>query len=230
MESTAGQDGAPAGSARSLLSRLLAIVGPIITVAALVAPWAAPEADGSLAPAAQAMQDQLAAAGNPDVVILGASLATHDVDAEIMAEALGGEHTVLNLAVNGAVTPTWYAVFKNRVVDEGYRPKVVLVFDLVDRFFRTESPTARSQGNLRAQMRPDDVVILRKTLGQSVHYEWLNRMKRRRDQWRESLTDGIRDQSVRLLFGAGPAGTSRAAQHWTSYFTSPSSIGIARLA
>ncbi len=191
--------------------RLLAVVGPLLVVGLLLAPWLQP-AEAQLSPDSIAIDKTLRDGPGPEIVILGNSLANRDIDPEQLTEELPGHPRVVTAWVSGTGPAAWYAVLQHRIYDQGYRPKVVVVLDLLERMFTTEPLTNGAQQKLLEQMAPDDIIILRKALGQDVRFAWVNRLRRNRDRWRASLLDGIRDRAVGALFAAPGQAPDHVAQ------------------
>ncbi len=111
--------------------------------------------------------DQLLAEHEPDVVILGNSLAYEGIDTGALGRALGGR-TVQHLTVFASPPPTWYAVLKNRVLAGGHHPGLVVVVGTPSFFMQTTVDSAMQVEGLAQQVGPDEPVIAAKTEGRAV--------------------------------------------------------------
>ena len=152
-------------SSSERVARALALLLPLLLIGAAVAMlWAPVEEERT--PAALAMEARLAERP-PQVLILGNSIAEHAVDLPALGKAMGGK-PLLSLTVFASPPPTWYAVYKNRVLANGYRPELVLVIGTLDFFTQTQVRTEMQRKALAEHVGVDEPVIARKSLGQQV--------------------------------------------------------------
>lgn len=194
-------------SSSERLAWALALLLPVLVIGAAVAAlWAPMEEERS--PAALAMEERLASTP-PQVLILGNSIAEHAVDLPALSKGLGGRST-LSLTVHASPPPTWYAVFKNRVLANGHRPQLVLVIGTLDFFTQVEVRTELQKSALAEQMGQDEPVIAEKSLGQQVGAV-PERVRLRRASLREGFIE-----AGRLFFlrtdGSSPTRANERAQ------------------
>lgn len=143
----------------------LALLLPLLLIGAAVAAlWAPVEQERT--PAALVMEARLAEKP-PQVLILGNSIAEHAVDLPALGKAMGGK-PIQSLTVYASPPPTWYAVYKNRVLANGYRPELVLVIGTLDFFTQTQVRTEMQRKALAEHVGVDEPVIASKSLGQQV--------------------------------------------------------------
>ncbi len=102
---------------------------------------------------------------DPEVVIVGNSLAYRGVDPERLKRELGVQGEVYVLAIPGSWAPTWYAALKNQVYAHGLQPRLVVVLNTLEFMLRTDRPTGRAEADLRAVMTDDEPVIQEKVYG-----------------------------------------------------------------
>ncbi|MCB9742600.1 MAG: hypothetical protein H6740_08375 [Alphaproteobacteria bacterium] len=182
------------GSHRTLASLALAVLMPILVVAAWA--WAfTPEEEVFLpSKAALALEEELAA-DPPDVVLLGNSTLNHGVDEARLAEAIGLK--VAKLRVPASYSASWYAVLKNRVYANGYTPKLVLVVAPLDHAAAVswDSDPTRPE-RLRDQMGPDEPLIEERVFGNASTWPPLDASRDFADQ----IVDAVKYGTVGLFF------------------------------
>lgn len=186
-------------------ARALAVLLPLIVIAAPLAWW------GRADPAAQKSATVLAmekeVASDPPVLVLGASKVFTDIDAAQLARALGvGEKGVVKLNVSASTAPVWFAILENRVYGTGKNPKLVLVYSTFDWVLATRPVGEEQRAWLLAQMNPDDAVLRRKSLGEGAGGAGWERVRRRRTEAHSGLLGWIRNAAVGLFFA--PPGTA----------------------
>ncbi|MCB9664049.1 MAG: hypothetical protein H6732_08035 [Alphaproteobacteria bacterium] len=119
-----------------LAAWLLAFALPVVAVG-VVTSWAARGGPTGEA----ATQAEVVARLDPEMVVLGASVATHDVDLDALAERLGRDPArMVTVAVNNAALPVWYLALRNRVFRVGARPDVVLVVGTLGQILEADLP------------------------------------------------------------------------------------------
>jgi hypothetical protein len=182
-----------AGTGVAAVALPLALLAGAARVLVREEPW-------TLSPEAARIDDRLAEA-DPDIVILGNSIAGAAVDPEMLADELGDpDLAVARLSVNQTRPAAWYAVLENRVYQGGHKPRIVLVASLLSWTLDTGYATELGRAALEAQMTPDDTLIREKTFGEAGSAP-LERALRRRYELRDHLLEGIRDGVAGLLHG-----------------------------
>ncbi len=166
----------------------------------MFAHWGRPHAEGELEARPLAMEAQLERE-QPDVLVIGSSVAGQGVVPELLAEELGDDVSVSLLTQGGSGPAHWYAILKNRVYANGHRPKVVMVFDLLSRFSDTQPVGVSGDSLLRMQIRPDDTLVLQKAYGRQAESAYMSRVRQRRDSWRTDVLAAIRDGTVGAIHG-----------------------------
>ncbi|MCB9680137.1 MAG: hypothetical protein H6733_01575 [Alphaproteobacteria bacterium] len=125
------------GAARAAWARLLAALGPIgVLGGAAAVGWTAPQAEQVVAMDAAVDRVQ------PDVVVVGNSLARLGVDVDALAEAVPGVARGLSLTMDGSGPATWEAVLARRVWARGAAPTLVVVPTLLSEATRASGDDA----------------------------------------------------------------------------------------
>jgi hypothetical protein len=135
----------------------------------------------------------------PQVVILGNSIVRRDVDIHILANMLGINADRIHLfSVPDSSGALWYAALKNRVYENGYRPRLVMMAADLSSFLGTEPITEEDHRNLMAQLGDNESVIAQKVYG-GRNFRWL-RLKQHRGDARAFIMGRVRDLSVGFLY------------------------------
>lgn len=176
---------------------LLAALGPAL-VLGLAASVLLRPVPPKLSNRAVELERRLAAAP-PDIVLLGNSAARGAVDPALLSSLLPDDlPKIVDLSVAGTGGSTWYAVLRNRVQANGYRPRLVVVLSHYRFLVDTQPFIAK---NLDDQMVGDEIPILEKTFGVSASVPLVHRAEQRRDDLRARLLGALRYGSARLLPG-----------------------------
>lgn len=154
---------------------LLAVVGTL----GAAAPWTPSDSVKA--------QDKLLSDAQPDVVVVGNSLAASDVDLKALQQATGLKAATLR--ENASPGPTWYTLLKFRLFEAGYRPKVILVVSSLNAMLRTRPDGEMGMARLQQHFAEPDDVLARKLLGGNPRWR---RMKERRTQLRASILDDLK--------------------------------------
>jgi hypothetical protein len=193
---------------RSTLSTLSTVASVLLGPLLILGVWArsCSPADPTSDPSAAASKSrevleaeaELAAHAPPEVVVLGNSASFHGVDADMLGDALGFPGKVAKIFVPASRSPAWYALLKNRVLGNGYKPKLVLV--VAAHHHMIDPVTTDDQARLlRDQMGADDALIEEKVFGGSSVAGWLGVARSTATRWME----WPKDLAVGLIFGAG---------------------------
>ncbi len=136
----------------------------------------------------------------PEVIILGNSLSNSDILPELLAWRLGlHKDKVQRFAVPNSLGPHWYAILKNRVYNNGYQPKLVIVLSDLQSQLAVTPRSEASYLNLTAHLSAREQVIDKK-LGRSF-YAW-ERIRENRGKFREESLNSLRNASINaLVFG-----------------------------
>jgi hypothetical protein len=135
----------------------------------------------------------------PDIVIVGNSMAFTDVDLEQLEKETGlkGAH----IKENGSSAPTWYTLLKYRVFENGHRPKVVVVVAWLAPMLETKLTAPKSLAVLNRHFAEPDAVLATRTLADAGLVGSLrSRAEAVKAGWMEALRDGV----VGLIFGEAP--------------------------
>ncbi len=149
-----------------------------------------------VAPAEVAAIDAYLAAAPPDIVAVGNSKTTTDIDPEMLSTLEEPRLSVRIVQAYGSVAPTWYAMLRYRVFEGEHHPRLILVTADVPSMLET-LPTGRGLVTLGQQTDAPDDVLARKALGGSPTWA---RMKEKRGKWRAGVQDAIRDTVVQAAF------------------------------
>ena len=184
---------------RAPLPALLAVVIPLV-VWGLALQGLRPGDDPS--GKAGAMEATLARAPDAQVLVLGSSLARTGLRTEVLAERLGlPPDGVVLLTLPNATAAHWYAILKNRVYANGYRPRAVLVVGALTTMLTPDVLKDANVSRLVNQLGADEPVIDRKVFGGQGAWSYRWRLYRAqasalRDDW---LDDG-RDRTLAWAF------------------------------
>jgi len=148
----------------------------------------------------------------PEVIILGNSLSNTDINPGLLARRLGlKKEKVQRFSVPNSLGPHWYAILKNRVYGNGYKPKLVIVLSDLQSLLAVTPRSEASYLNLTAHLSEKEVVIDRK-LGRGF-YAW-ERIRENRGKFREQALSSLRNASINALIfrRIGIADTPRIRQ------------------
>lgn len=140
---------------------------------------------------------------DPQVIILGSSMAHRGINLDLLAHELGlrTEQVVL-LQLPHASAAHWYAMLKNRVLANGYHPKLVIVAGAMTTMLNHD--LLKEEANvdrLIEQMSEDEPVLASKVL----HFEnpqdfRADYMRERAGEWRSGMLDAWRNGVVTMFF------------------------------
>ncbi len=190
----------------SLAARIAAVLGPALVLGAALAllshrePWVPSEAVRAY--------DRILEHG-ADIVAVGNSKVHTDLDETLLARGLGADpHGVARLRQCGAKGPSLYAMLKYRVVDAGYRPRLLLVFTHLKPMLETGADSAYDLAQLTRHFAEPDGVLAHKTLGGSP---WLTHVRERRTRFHDRLMTGLRYAAAGAVLGGAGAAEAREA-------------------
>lgn len=150
---------------------------------------------------------------DPQVVVLGSSLANRGIDTTVLAEALGVDPArVVKLPIPHATSAHHYAVLDNRVFEAGYHPSLVIVADAL-RPMLTHELLAEPEGvsRLAEQLSGDEAELARRVFGTDDPVALgFGRWRAVATSVREDVLDGWRDGAIQAVFR--PRGGRRGAQ------------------
>jgi hypothetical protein len=138
---------------------------------------------------------------NTDVLVLGSSLARTNVRTELLAEELGvPRRNVVMLTLPNATAAHWYAIMRNRVFDNGHRPRVVILVGALTTMVTPEILMDSNVERLMNQLSVDEPVIGSKVLGTTspTKFRYLF-MRERAGAIRDDLLVSYRDWAISTL-------------------------------
>lgn len=134
---------------------------------------------------------------DPEVVLLGNSIANTDFVASAFADETGTDpRRIARLSVPNTMSAHWYAILKNRVYAHRHAPRLVLVVSDLQSLLAVTPRSEASHVALTLQLGPDEPVIDGK-LGR----RWwaLERVRENRTVFRDRLMNATRNRVVDLL-------------------------------
>ncbi len=187
-------------SAQRLPAGFLAALLPAIVLA--IGGWLllAPEEE-QLSPAAQRMEEALAAA-QPELLVVGNSLAGRDIDPVALGTSLGERPVRVATAWEPGTYPAnWYLFLKNRLYDQGLEPHVIVVAMAPRTLLQTGVEPELASKSLGEHIGPYEPVVFEKVYGRSTPNPWLLRLRNRRGRFQELWAGWMRAGSVGLFHG-----------------------------
>lgn len=141
--------------------------------------------------------DALLARSEPEVVVLGNSIANTDFVTSAFAEETGiAPGRIAKVSIPNTMAAHWYALLKNRVYANGHRPRLVVVVSDLQSLLAVTPRSEASHVALGLQLGPSEPVIEAK-LGRRV---WaLERIRENRTVARDRLVTWTRNRLVDLL-------------------------------
>ncbi len=134
-------------------------------------------------------------AADPEIVIVGNSIARVSLDEERLATALGVPGRAVRLSVDGFTSAGWYALLKHRVYGRGHQPKLVIIPN-TPWFALLSEPTAPlSRARLAEQLTPDDGEVLAK-LGRGGGSWWMERALRHRQALKDAILGEVKEAAL----------------------------------
>lgn len=174
------------------------MVLPLVVIAVYVAVLGAPEVK-TKDPTTLRFEKTLAIR-EPDVILLGASKLSTDIDRAALTAALDlPKDAVASLGWSGTTAPLWYAIAENRVFRAGHRPKLIIVYSTFD-WTLSVTVGELQRGHLLTQLGDEEPVLDQKVLGRETSNPTLARVLERKGSVRDHLTGWLRDITVGLLF------------------------------
>jgi len=189
-----------------LVGAALAVLGPafVLIAAALVASPAPSLGKQAL------VFDRLLRRAAPEVVVVGASFASADIDPEGLAGRLGvSADQVAVLPVYTSSAPVWYAVLKERVYGNGGSPSLILLPVSIGTALATR-PSQGQVGQILDQMPTPDATVARRSMGGPLAAR-VRMLLAHRGDLRAPLLGRFRGLLPRLLLGADERALSRAS-------------------
>jgi hypothetical protein len=184
---------------KSLVAVLLAILIPAVVLGWTLVQLRQPP---SLHGYAADMEAKLEGT-DPQVIILGSSMAHRGINLDLLAHELGlrTEQVVL-LQLPHASAAHWYAMLENRVFAHGYHPKLVIVAGAMTTMLNHD--LLKEEANvdrLIEQMSEDEPVLARKVLHFDDPEDFrADYMRERAGEWRADLLNSFRNGVVTLFF------------------------------
>lgn len=184
---------------KSLVALVVAILAPALILGWTLLQLREPP---SLHGYAEDIEARLAAS-DPQVVILGSSMAHRGINLDLLAHELGlrSEQVVL-LQLPHASAAHWYALLKNRVFANGYRPKLVIVAAAMTTMLNHD--VLKEEANvdrLIEQMSQDEPVLAAKVLHFDDPEDFrADYMRQHASEWRQGLLDQWRNLVVTAIF------------------------------
>ncbi len=190
----------PTGLRRALWPILAAILPALIFAVA----WRALTVRPPWTPTPTVRQiDGWLATGEPDVLVVGPSIARGDIDPAVLADGLGETRKVVTrVAQPQASAAIWYAILRERVYGAGHAPPLVVLVGTIQTLL-TVRPADAKMGDLTQHFAEPDEVIRRKTL-RSPWPASVQRALESRGSLRAPLLGWFKDAPVGVLFGSGP--------------------------
>lgn len=134
----------------------------------------------------------------PDIVILGNSLSNTDINPGLLARRLGiPSRKVQRFSIPNSLGPHWYAILKNRVYENGYAPRAVLILSDMQSLLATDPRSEAAYLNLTVQLGDDEPVIDEK-LGRSAY--WWDRIRENKGRLRDKTLKDLRNLAVNLFW------------------------------
>ncbi|MBN1337264.1 MAG: hypothetical protein JXB39_14995 [Deltaproteobacteria bacterium] len=182
------------------LSIVLGILAPLLTLAA-AGLWVLAQRE-PWAPSTEVLANARAMAAEPDVVVVGHSMAITDLDLPALASLLEDPPPrMARIRRPGTGAPVYYAILRHRVFDAGHRPRLVLVISDLKSLLQTRIPTASGLAPLLEQAETLDEVVSQRTLGASplrlAFRDGTSRLRTR-------ILDAIKYGAARLVIGDSP--------------------------
>jgi len=138
---------------------------------------------------------------DPQVLVVGSSVARRDVRPRVLAEQLGlRKNQAIMLTLPNSVGAHWYAMLKHRVFEAGYRPKLVLVVNALGTMVTNEIPTEANLLRLVEQMEPTDTEIVERVDGLDGNLGW-RYARAEAAETRQSFLHTIRDAATAVVLG-----------------------------
>lgn len=188
----------PASRARRWLRALFAVVAPSVVIAAWLSwllrpePWTPTKAVLDF--------DRIVERGNPDVVVLGSSIAETNVEGKLLAGLLAQPPVSLITLSQGMSEPSmWYAIARYRLYANDAAPRLIVLVTTVPPLLDIR-PIPDRMPKLEQHFSEPDEVLSRK-VWQSGRSVWETRSAANRSRPRDALRDLVRYGLVRLVFG-----------------------------
>ena len=178
------------------MHRFFALLGP--AVVAVLGSWLLlwPEPSGPLT--GEPAEIAALLADDPKVVVIGNSLVQRGVDADALALSLGlPEGEVAKVFVWNSRMPHWYAVIKERILEAGHRPTLIVVGTSPRWTLDNAMPDERTRARLDEHLSRHDPAVAR-VLGEPES-ALLSRARTRRVQLRETMLSAIRRNTLHSL-------------------------------
>lgn len=197
---------------RPWAATLVALLGPAVIAAWGVGELFRPPTVSGKAAAFEARIDR----AQPDVVVLGSSLAQTNVRLDLLAEALDvPRERVVMLTLPNATAAHWYAILNNRVLARGHQPRLVVVVGALSTFVTPDLLKDTNVERLINQLGPDEPVLGPKVFGTNSPATFrLLFLRERAGAARDAFLNGWRDRVLGLAFAGGrrAAGARLAAR------------------
>jgi hypothetical protein len=147
--------------------------------------------------------DRELAKARPEVIVMGSSLANRGIDLDVLAREVNvPADRLLVMQLPHSSLAHWYAMLKNRVFANGYRPKVVVVVGAMTTMLNHDQ--LKFQPNVERlieQLSPDEPEIARKVFKVDDVGEFRELYARARaSRYRERLLLGVRDSLLTVFF------------------------------
>lgn len=173
---------------RKAIATVLAALLPLAVLVPFFGPAFWPSTP-SAAPTPPSAATATRLALEPDVIVIGNSLAYRGIDEAQLEEALGlADDRLLVLHYYDTAAPTWYAVLQHHVFGPGHRPKLVVVANSLRQILSVEVPGTTARRELEGIVGSGDPVLSDKVFG-AKSSRW-DRLRAERSAVRQHVLNG----------------------------------------
>ena len=145
----------------------------------------------------------------PEVVLLGNSIAKEAIDSPYLSAGLMLERGQAKpILIGGSSAGHWYATLRTRIFEQGYRPKVVIIYSPFSQW-RTDSgvPTGADLASLISLAETDDPVLQQKIFSDDALAWKLAQLSQRRTQVRNRIINSWNHGIIGVTQGSEKKGT-----------------------
>lgn len=134
----------------------------------------------------------------PEVVVLGNSLSNTDIHTTLLAKRLDlPKQKVQKFSIPNSIGAHWYAVLKNRVYANGYRPRLVLILSDLQSALAVHPRTEPAYLNLTVHLGEDEPVIDQRSGARSYVFD---RVRENRSNIQQRSLKVVRNAAVDALY------------------------------
>ncbi len=154
--------------------------------------------------------DRVLAATEPQLVLVGNSVADENIHLPTVADQLG--LSAANLTLPGSTAPAWHVIVKDRVYGGGHEPQLVIVAGLVDNMLVLEPTSDLLRLQMQALSRGPDPAVQRRMAG-TESQGLATQLTVRSAQLRKDALNGLRNVAIGMLLApSGPEPVARRGQ------------------